>query len=87
MDALLSVTSMAIAASLGAGVLLWMMGAGRAADVAIDAGLAILMATPVVRLLSAIAQEWRARDWRFAGLGVITVLLLCTALIISLVGS
>jgi len=51
--------------------------------VLLTVGLLALMATPVARLLAAIAQETRAREWRFAALGLAVLALLACSIAIS----
>ena len=68
------------AASLGLlviGMLLWLWAPlGDRTHVALGAGLVLLMTTPVLRVLSVLGDEVRARDWRFAALGMVVLLLL-----------
>jgi hypothetical protein len=42
----------------------------------IDVGLIILMVTPLVRILFALSEEIRARNWFFAGITLIVVAVL-----------
>lgn len=68
---------------LAVGLALWLAGATDPATVTLNAGLIILMATPVVRLVWALLEEVRAREWRFVALGVVVLALLCVSLLIS----
>ncbi|MGH9347142.1 MAG: DUF1634 domain-containing protein [Vicinamibacterales bacterium] len=60
--------------------------AGAIAKAALPAGLLLLMATPVARLVTAITQEARAREWAYAGLGVLVLALLACSIAISVAG-
>ena len=76
------------AASLGLlvlGMVLWLaVPSGERTDVALGAGLVLLMTTPVVKLLSVLVDEVRARDWKFALLGMVVLLLLGGSVIVAL---
>jgi uncharacterized membrane protein len=70
---------------LVAGSLLWLASpVGDRTDIVLNTGLALLMATPVARLLSALLQEIRARDWRFAALGFAVLGLLACSVVLAL---
>ncbi len=86
-DVLLSVASAITTILLGAGLLLWARGTGRTAEVLMDAGLIILLVMPVARLLDAVGQELRAREWRFAALGFAVLVLLGGSLAIAMLDS
>jgi uncharacterized membrane protein len=70
-------------ALLVAGMLLWVATPGTRADLVLNAGLVLLLATPVMKLLSVIADELRARDWRFAALGLAVLALLAGSVAIA----
>ena len=71
-------------ALLTAGMLLWIVSpAGTLAEMMLNSGLVLLMATPVARLVAALVEEIRVREWRFAALGVVVLLLLCGSVVIS----
>lgn len=61
---------------LAIGLVLSLAMPGRPADVLLDAGLLLLMATPMARVLISCAQYVRERDWFFAvnAFGVLVVL-------------
>lgn len=61
---------------LGLGLGLSLAQAGHAADVLMHAGLIVLMATPVARVLISCVEFIRQRDWFFAAnaFGVLVVL-------------
>lgn len=81
-DALVAVGSAATTATLAAGLLLWMYPAtAAAADLVVNAGLVILIATPVARLTGGIIEEARAREWRFAALGAAALALVIGSLL------
>lgn len=63
-------------ALLAIGLTLSLVLPGRHADVLLDAGLLLLMATPMTRVLLSCAEYVRERDWFFAvnALGVLVVL-------------
>jgi uncharacterized membrane protein len=46
----------------------------------LDAGLIILMVTPLVRVLVALSEEIRERNWLFASMTFIVVAILCVTL-------
>ena len=62
------------AGCLASGLLAWIGGA-EAASLLLNAGLIILMATPVMRVVLSIAEYARMRDWTF-------VLTACAVLVI-----
>jgi hypothetical protein len=76
------------AASLGLlvlGMVLWLRApGGDVSEMALGAGLVLLMTTPVLKLLSVLADEIRARDWRFALLGFAVLLLLGGSVMVAL---
>jgi hypothetical protein len=68
------------------GMALWLPTHGEpspAAGIALAAGLAVLAAMPVARLLLVIEEEVKARDWRFVALGLAVLLLLAGSVMIS----
>jgi hypothetical protein len=76
------------AVSLGAlfvGMLLWLGSPlGEYTNTALGMGLLLLMVTPVLKLLSVMIDEVRARDWRFAGLGFVVLALLGGSVMLAL---
>jgi predicted permease len=76
------------AASLGLlvlGMAMWLRAPhGERTEIALGAGLVLLMTTPVLKLLSVLADEIRARDWRFALLGVAVLMLLGGSVMLAL---
>jgi uncharacterized membrane protein len=76
------------AASLGLlvlGMAMWLRAPlGERTEIALGAGLVLLMTTPVLKLLSVLADEIRARDWRFALLGVVVLMLLGGSVMLAL---
>lgn len=55
------------AACLGTGLALWLAGtAAGAADALLLGGLVLLMATPTLRVVVAVVEALRARDWPLA---------------------
>ncbi len=76
-DLLVAVGSTATTTTLAAGLLLWMHpDTAPAADLVVNVGLLILIATPVARLTGGLIEEARAREWRFAALGAAALVLL-----------
>lgn len=61
---------------LASGLLLALATPGRAADLLLQAGLLVLMATPMARVLLSCVEYLRQRDWFFAAnaFGVLVVL-------------
>lgn len=57
------------------------------ANLTLHAGLMLLMAAPVVRLLAATGEEIRAGEWGYAALGMVVVLLLCGGALLALTRS
>ena len=77
MEVVLRVWSRLSLALLVLGMALWLQAPlGDRTDLALNMGLVLLLATPVVKLLSVLLDEVRARDWRFALLGVAVLALL-----------
>lgn len=77
MEKLLEISSRVTTVMLLAGVLLWVQAPdGRTADAVLKTGLVILIATPVTRLLAALVEEVRAREWRYVALGFAVLVLL-----------
>jgi predicted permease len=77
METVLRAWSTASIALLLVGMVLWFYAPHHTAtSLVLDGGLVLLLATPVVKLVSVLADEIRAREWRFAGLGVAVLLLL-----------
>lgn len=76
MERLLRLATWAAAALLFAGLIAWLAGASPA-PVMLHAGLLLLMATPVVRVVMALVEYVKAGDWLFAGLTA--VVLACLA--------
>jgi uncharacterized membrane protein len=86
-DAVLRASSIVTAIALTCGLAAWMVQpGGRGSDLVLNAGLLLLMAMPVVQLVSAIGEEIRAREWRFAIVGAAALLLLGGSLAVSLIG-
>jgi uncharacterized membrane protein len=54
------------------------------ARVILDAGLILLMLTPLVRVLVSLLEEIRDRNWFFAGITLTVVAILCATLWTSL---
>ena len=71
MEQLLRIATMAAAALLLAGLL---MPYETAATRVLHAGLWLLIVTPIVRVLMALAGYVKDRDWRFTGLTVVVLL-------------
>lgn len=77
MERLLRVATWAAAGLLLAGLIAWVAGAAAATPI-MHAGIMLLMATPVVRVVMALVEYLRERDWLFAALTAIV--LACLAL-------
>jgi uncharacterized membrane protein len=68
------------AAFLAIGLVLWMAGAADgAANALLTAGLVILMATPILRVIVSLAEYVRMRDWFF----VVTTVLVFAVLLVT----
>jgi hypothetical protein len=77
MEMVLRVWSGLSLALLVLGMALWLQAPfGDPADLVLNIGLVLLLATPVVKLLSVLLDEVRARDWGFAALGLAVLALL-----------
>jgi len=70
------------AACLLGGLVLWMIAAPNGRGL-LNAGLLILMATPVLRVIFAVAEYARARDWAFAAAAVTVLAILIGSVIYS----
>lgn len=70
---------------LAVGMLLWLQAPlGDRSDTPLGIGLVLLMATPVLKLLSVLTDEIRARDWWFAALGLTVLGLLGGSVMLAL---
>ncbi len=72
---------------LAVGMIAWLATRGEPtpfAMAALSGGLGVLAAMPVARLILVIAEEIKARDWRFVTLGVLVLLLLTGSVAVSL---
>lgn len=68
------------AACLATGLALWMAGAaGGAANALLTAGLMILMATPILRVIVSLIEYVRTREWFF----VVTTVLVFGVLLVT----
>ena len=72
MERALRIATWLAAALLGGGLLLWLAGSGLAPG-ALHAGLWLLISTPVVRVVMALADYAREGDWTFAVLTLIVL--------------
>jgi uncharacterized membrane protein len=70
------------AACMLTGLLMWMTAAPRGRGL-MDAGLIVLMATPVLRVLLAAVEYARARDWVFAAAALAVLAILMGSVIYS----
>jgi uncharacterized membrane protein len=69
---LLQVGVLTSAACLALGLVLWMAGAAAGpANALLTAGLVILMATPILRVIVSLVEYVRMRDWFFVGTTVL----------------
>lgn len=85
MEGALRAASVITTIVLACGFVLWIVEpGGRRVDLVLDSGLVLLMAMPVVQLIRAIAEEVRAKEWRFAIIGAAVLLLICGSVVISL---
>ena len=76
----------ASSACLAAGLLLSLAtGGGPVANFLLNAGIVILLATPVARVVVSIVEYVRERDWRFATLTIIVLLELLASAVAALV--
>jgi hypothetical protein len=70
---------------LAAGLALWMAGATpRAADWTLNAGLFVLMATPILRVIVSLAEYARMRDWFFVATTLTVLLVLLVTVLVAL---
>ena len=75
---------LAAALCLAAGLVLWMLrGPSARADGTRTAGLMILMATPVMRVLVSLVAYIRMRDWFFVATTVMVFVLLAITVILA----
>ena len=72
MERALRIATWAAAALLGAGLIFWLAGAAMA-PWALHAGLWLLISTPLVRVVMALVDYTRERDWTFAVLALIVL--------------
>jgi len=70
--------------ALAAGLLLAVFGDDRVAAVLLHAGVVILLATPVARVLISIVEYARERDWPFVALTVIVLVELMASAVAAL---
>lgn len=72
------------AIALAAGLVLWLAGGETAlASGTLTAGLVILMATPIMRVLVSLVAYVRMRDWLFAGTTVLVFVLLAVTVTLA----
>ena len=84
MDVILRAWSAASLGLLVLGMILWLVAPlGDRTHLTLGAGLVLLLTTPVLKLLSVLVDEIRARDWRFALLGVVVLLLLGGSVVLA----
>jgi uncharacterized membrane protein len=66
---------------LVAGLIAWAVGTGAGATRLLDAGLLILMVTPLLRVVVSLVEYLRVREWFFAAAcGIVLLMLLASAL-------
>jgi uncharacterized membrane protein len=71
-------------ACLAAGLVLWMTGDyPSAADRVLAAGLVVLMATPILRVVVSLVEYLRMRDWFFAATTVVVLAVLMGAVALA----
>jgi uncharacterized membrane protein len=87
MDTLLLGVNRVSTALLICGVAMWLfLPLAWSTNLVLHGGLMFLMAMPVVRLIGAIEEELRAREWGYVVLGIVVVLLLCGGVLVALRG-
>jgi uncharacterized membrane protein len=69
---------------LAAGLVVSLAGGARAADLLLHAGVIILLATPVARVLISIVEYVRERDWPFVVLTAIVLVELMASAVAAL---
>lgn len=74
------------ASILGVGLVLWLAGATQA-ESALDAGLWVLIAVPIVRVVTALVAWAQERDWIFVGLTLLVLACLLLPLATALATS
>lgn len=65
----------------------WQRGEGLHAGAFLDAGLVVLLLTPVARLVAGIYISARARDWLYVGIGAVVIALVLIGLFIGANGA
>jgi uncharacterized membrane protein len=70
---------------LAAGVVLFFAGAGSLAALLLQAGIVILLATPVARVVVSVVQYLGERDWTFTTLTVVVLVELLASVVAALV--
>ena len=72
-------------ACLAVGLIMWMSGAYReAANQVLAAGLIVLMATPILRVVVSLVEYLRMRDWLFAATTIVVLAVLMGAVAVAL---
>lgn len=72
-------------ACLAVGLILWMTGGYPiAAERVLAAGLIVLMATPVLRVVVSLVEYVRMRDWLFAATTIVVLAVLMAAVAVAL---
>ncbi len=74
MDAAIRNSTWVAAAMLLAGLLLWIVGVAGAGDPLMHAGLLLLIATPIARVVAAFVEFLRQRDWGFVTVTIVILL-------------
>ena len=80
---LLNAGVMTAAVCLGIGLLLSMAGAGAPAHAVLSAGLVILMATPMTRVVVSLVAFIRMRDWFFVATTALVFALLAVTVVVA----
>jgi uncharacterized membrane protein len=74
------------ASILAAGLVLWLAGAPRS-EFVLDAGLWVLIAVPIVRVVTALVEWAQERDWTFVALTLLVLACLLLPLATALATS
>jgi uncharacterized membrane protein len=70
---------------LAAGLLLSLLGASHPAELFLETGLVLLLATPVARVVVSVVDYARERDWLFVVLTIVVLLQLAGSVIAAVI--
>lgn len=81
---LLMIGVLSAAALLFVGLVMWITGVGHGpANIILNAGLFVLMATPILRVIVSLAEYARMRDWFFVTTTLVVLAVLLVTVLVA----